>query len=240
MPNESPNGSNGHPKKKRKASKNPARKPRGKRGPEKKYSEKELAKLEHIEASLLSDKQVANLAIRSGGPFREVEHDQKRAFLTVFALSGDVKRASEASGVSPQTHGYWMNSDSQYASEFNRALSMCGANLLQSTAIYDAIYGVKRYLWHQGEPVMWVNKETGEYQQAYEIQKIPKLMEFMLKNLMPDRYKDRREVSGPDGGPIELDINSATAEQLQVLNQLIDQSLNGRESQVTHSSLSNG
>ena len=39
------------------------------------------------------------------------------------------------------------------------------------------------------------------------------LQNFLLKGALPDKYAERRQVSGPDGGPMEMDF-AAVARQL--------------------------
>ena len=118
-------------------------------------------------------------------------HPKKAAFLAAFRESGNVTVAAEAARITRQTHYKWLAEDAAYAEEFADANDQA-VDRLEEEARRRAIEGVE-------EPVGWYQGSAGGTVRKYS----DTLLIFLLKGARPDRYRERHEHTGKDGGPIE-------------------------------------
>jgi len=116
---------------------------------------------------------------------------RQRAFLAAFRETGSVTVAARAARVSKNAHVKWMK-DPEYAAEFEKARAEA-AQSLEDEAVRRAREGWK-------EPVFYRGKICG-YTHRYS----DPLLMFLLRGWQPARYRDRTEISGPEGGPIRID-----------------------------------
>lgn len=135
--------------------------------------------------------------------FPAITHPQKRAFLQAYTETMRVDRSAQAAGVSRHLHKYWMKQDPAYADAFAEAKDQA-AEMLEAEAVRRAKDGVQRVLYHQGTPIgtEHVYSDT--------------LLIFLLKGALPDKYKDRYEHTGKDGGPIQVAQMAPDARQARL------------------------
>lgn len=125
--------------------------------------------------------------------FSTIRHAKKRAFLAAYARLGTILAASEASNICRDNHALWMKKDPAYAEAFEAAKDM-SIEMLEHEARRRAYQGVDDPVFYQGVEVAKVRKYSDT------------LLMFLLNGLRPERYKWRGEVSGPNGGPISLQV----------------------------------
>lgn len=143
---------------------------------------------------------------------------KQRAFLKAFAACGQVTKAAEAAGIDRSLHYDWMQNDPGYPHAFGRVQEQA-AQLLEDEAVRRAYEGVQEPVVYQGnftyEPLKnekgeLVRDENGAVlfnERPLAIRKFSdSLLQFILKGLKPERYRDRGsvEVTGANGGPIAV------------------------------------
>lgn len=116
--------------------------------------------------------------------FNDITHPGQRAFLAAFSHIGIVSRACELTGVGRTSHYRWLQQDPAYRAAFKRAKVMA-ASVFEDEAARRAIEGVER-------PTGWYKGKPGGYVREYS----DNLLMFMLKGLLPDKYRERVEVRG--------------------------------------------
>ena len=118
---------------------------------------------------------------------------KKAPFLAAFRRTASVRRAAAAVKIDRTMHYRWLAEDPTYAAAFEKAREEA-AQVLEDEAVRRAYEGIRKPVFYQGEVVDYVF----EYDTA--------LLMFLLRGWRPDRYRERTELTGPDGGPIEVDI----------------------------------
>lgn len=120
--------------------------------------------------------------------------ERKAAFCAALASSGgNVARACEAVDISRMTAYTWRDDDPEFAADWDRAKEM-GLDALEDEATRRAFEGVDKPIVYQGE----ITNTMKEYSDT--------LLVFLLKGGKPDKYRERTsaEISGPDGGPVQI------------------------------------
>ena len=119
-----------------------------------------------------------------------IGHVKKRAFIAAFAQSGNVRAAVEAAAIGRSTHYEWLRTDPDYV----RAVEIAkqdAIDILEAAAAQRAVTGVRKYLYHNGQPVVDLN---GAH--LFEMRFSDVLLIFLLKGLRPDKYRERYDFSG--------------------------------------------
>ncbi len=125
--------------------------------------------------------------------FAEIRHPKKRAFLQAFVLTASKTRAAEAAGIHRTTQytDQWLDDD-EFQAALRKAQNMA-IDHLEAEAVRRATEGVKKPVgFYKGEPSAFVR----EYSDT--------LLIVLLKANAPERYRERTEITGPDGGPLEI------------------------------------
>jgi hypothetical protein len=142
----------------------------------------------------------------------------QQAFLAAYERTGSIRQAAIDVEIERVGHYRWLESDSEYAAMWEAAQEGFVQNLEAHAAI-RATVGQERGVWYQGQRVgseQWVSDN---------------LLMFLLKGRRPDIYRDRTEISGPGGGPIQLQalrpdaLGRLTEAQLEALAALNGRSL---------------
>jgi hypothetical protein len=132
--------------------------------------------------------------------------ERQTAFLAALEVEGTLSDAARVSGVSRVTHYNWLNSDPTYQDRFRASFE-------------KAVDTAERELRRRGvagydKPVFYQGEQTGtirEYSDACLI--------FYLKGRRGDVFRDRAEISGPGGGPIEhsmaVDVSAIPLDRLR-------------------------
>lgn len=115
-----------------------------------------------------------------------------KAFLAAYEETGSVVRAAKAAGIQRQLHYRALEKSVEYRTHFEEAEKRFG----------DALEGHARKLARDGvrEPVFFQGIKCGS-----RLKYSPALIIAMLKALKPEKYRERFEHTGPDGGPIQID-----------------------------------
>lgn len=115
----------------------------------------------------------------------------QEAFLAAYEVRGLVSQASKDAGISRRNHYKWMSNDADYVERFEDAHeAFC--ETLEAAARQRAVEGVT-------DPIYWQGEEVGG-----KLKFSDSLLMFLLKGAMPDKYADRKQVSGPGGAPLEI------------------------------------
>jgi hypothetical protein len=136
-----------------------------------------------------------------------MDNIKKKAFLVAFAECGNVTQAAQAAGIVRQTHYEWLDSIPEYAELFELAKESA-ADKLEQEARRRAVQGVEEVVYYQG-------KEVGR-----QLRYSDNLLMFMLKGERPEKFKDRTELTGAKGGPIQLEAMTADQRQSRI-NELL-------------------
>lgn len=128
--------------------------------------------------------------------------ERQAAFLEAYQETLEVSKAAEVAGIHRQRHYEWLR-EPDYAEQFAQAQQIGGATL-EDEAVRRGRDGVRRYLWHQGQPI--IDPETGE--QAYRLEHSDALLIFLLKSIDPEKYRDRFDVrqQGSVRHTVELEL----------------------------------
>ncbi len=118
----------------------------------------------------------------SESPFPKIAHPYKRAFLAAFRETGNVCLACKAAGVGRSSHYRWLEEEPAYREAFDQA-KLQAADVLEAEAYRRAVEG-----WV--EPVGWYKGTAGGTVRRYS----DALLIFTLKGLLPDRYRERKDV----------------------------------------------
>lgn len=128
---------------------------------------------------------------------------QQEAFFRAYEKHGTITHSAREAGIDPSYHYKWLESDKTYPDRF-KAAHRCAIDHLEREARRRAIEGVE-------EPTGWYKGEPGGFVKRYS----DTLLIFLLKGALPDKYKDRHEHTGKNGGPIEVQ-STVTIEQFPV------------------------
>lgn len=153
--------------------------------------------------------------------------NKKPAFLKALAITGSIKEAADAIGVDRSAHYAWMKTDPAYPARFAEAQAQ-GMDALDDEATRRANHGVFEPLVYQGEfqyeqvPVLdpetgeqvrWQDPITGGWRGKFERGKMlgvwrksDGLLQFKLRGAFAKYRQGVLEVTGKDGGPIEMGI----------------------------------
>lgn len=116
---------------------------------------------------------------------------QQEQFLAAYSACGNILRAARLCGIDRTSHYRWMT-EPEYRSRFEDATENA-ADALEEEARRRAVEGVEEPVgWHQGVAGGMVRKYSDT------------LLIFLLKGARPEKFRDRYEHTGRDGGPIEV------------------------------------
>ncbi len=113
-----------------------------------------------------------------------------RAFLAAYRLTASITLAAKAAGIERTAHYRWLRSPI-YARAFDQAQRDAAA-VIEEEAIRRATEGTLEPVFYQGIRCGAVRRFSDG------------LAMFLLRGLNPKRYGVKAELSGPDGGPIEI------------------------------------
>lgn len=162
--------------------------------------------------------------------FPEISQPNARAFLTAYATMGVVSRAAKAAGVTARSHYNWLNEEGERGDRYREAFAEAkrqACDVLEAEARRRACDGVERMKFFKGDPIMVAGRNengTAMLDEFGEPIMVPyteheysdTLMMFMLKGVLPEKYRERRsvETSGPGGKPIEFRAADLTDDEL--------------------------
>lgn len=124
--------------------------------------------------------------------YRVVRRKQKK-FLDAFIDEGTVLHACRVSKIHPATHRKWIATDEKYAKKFAEAQELV-ADTLEHESIRRARDGFLEPIYQRGEKVGHIRRYSDS------------LMGKLLDGNRPSKFKQRTELSGPNGGPIQSEV----------------------------------
>jgi hypothetical protein len=142
-------------------------------------------------------------------PPPKLSQAERERFLEAMADRPGLFHATKAAGVSPRAVMALYNSDPEFHVQYEQALQ-CGGRRIEDRAFDLSIDGTEA-------PVFANGGQIGNVDKYY-----PQLMMFMLKNILPDHYGDRVDVTSSDGsmsprGPATVDADQAALAKLDEL-----------------------
>ncbi len=117
---------------------------------------------------------------------------RKRAFLAAYSQCGSLTHAARAAKINRCTHYRWLK-DQEYSAAFGEAREEA-ADALEMEARRRAVEGIEEPVFYKGEVCGTIRKYSDT------------LLIFLLKGVRPEKYRERTEHTGPDGGPFEFTI----------------------------------
>ena len=109
------------------------------------------------------------------------------AFLAAYAMLGIIGQAAKAAGCNRESHRYWMETDPDYPARFAEAQSAAN-DRLESEARRRATQGVEKVKFYKGAPIIVNGKPYTEHEYS------DRLLEFLLKGELHDKYAERKKV----------------------------------------------
>jgi hypothetical protein len=116
---------------------------------------------------------------------------KKQQFLVAFAKCGLVAQACRDACVGSKTVYRWRQGDDVFAEQWEEIESQVN-DALEAEAMRRAVEGVKRPVFHQGEHV----GDVTDYSDSLLIQ--------LLKARKPEKFRERTELTGANGGPVTI------------------------------------
>ncbi len=117
-------------------------------------------------------------------PFPRIVDSKQRAFLAAFRETGNVRLACEIANVGRSSHYRWLEEHPAYRETFDLA-KLQAADILEQEAYRRAVEGIE-------EPIGWYRGVAGGTVRRYS----DVLLMFLLKGLLPERYRERRDLRG--------------------------------------------
>lgn len=124
---------------------------------------------------------------------------RQERFLVAFVKIGTVSGAARKAGISTGTHNNWLDTDAVYAAAFKEAFE-AAVDRAEEALIKRGVDGVRKPVFYQGEKVA----EITEYSDSN--------LQFYLRGRRSSVYREKTEISGPDGGPIAMAILAKLAQ----------------------------
>lgn len=116
---------------------------------------------------------------------------KRKRFLEALAETGNVTAACKLSAMVRTPTYYWRWEDEEFAAEWDQALHL-GIEAIEDEAIRRATTGVKESVFYKGGSCGEVTKYSDT------------LLIFLLKGAKPEKYVERRELTGAGGGPVHV------------------------------------
>lgn len=132
-----------------------------------------------------------------------IQHQKKRIFLAAYARSGNISVAAEAAGIDRSTHYRWLD-DPVYAEVFEHAKE-AAADYLEKVAWERATQGIRKPVYQGGKLV------------GYTTDTSDTLLIFLLKGLRPEKYVEKLQLTGANGGKIQVELSMEEVEKLYLM-----------------------
>lgn len=148
--------------------------------------------MERLATSERAETKRFNLTPRKPDAIQAVQRAQAQvAFLAAYAELGTLLHAAREVGIDRQTHYDWLRDCPDYA-EMWEVAQEAYTEKLEREAGRRAVEGHEVGVWYQGEQVGTERKPSDN------------LLMFLLKARRPHIYRDRMELTGADGGPVQV------------------------------------
>lgn len=124
---------------------------------------------------------------------RKFTNRARKRFLLVLSEQANVSAACRAVGISNRCAYDHKNDDPEFAKMWADAVEVA-VDKLEQEAWHRATHGVEKPIVHKGE-VVGIVREPSD-----------RLTELLLKAHRPEKYRDRVELTGKDGKPVDLNF----------------------------------
>ena len=119
---------------------------------------------------------------------------KKKRFLEKYIDIGDITLTAKVTGIDRSTHYKWLEDDPEYQLSFTEADKQA-ADILETEAYRRAVKGVNKPIYYKGKRCGYVR----EYSDT--------LLIVLLKARRPEKYRERHEITGKDGAPLNNNLN---------------------------------
>jgi hypothetical protein len=137
-------------------------------------------------------------------PFKKIQNPKHRAYLIALSMTPNLEKAAKIAGISSAA-GYMYRRDGD--ADFQECLALAREVALEraeSEAWRRAIDGCVEPVFGSLGSDPNTGKSLGTGQIGTKLNHSDNLLMFMLKGHRPDKYRERFEHSGPNGGPISV------------------------------------
>lgn len=145
-----------------------------------------------VDEELIKDR-LFDIIMRKPGRPTTFDMDGRKKFLELYATFGVMAKAAKEAGVSPSTVSTLKNTDPNFAQACADAKLLYKGEL-EYAAYQRGVEGVDEPVYYQGQLV--------DTQKKYS----DKILELLLKAEMPDKFIERKELSGPGGQPLQINV----------------------------------
>ena len=115
---------------------------------------------------------------------------KQAAFLAAYAETGVILQAAEAAGCERTSHNHWLAVDPTYPARFADAQAAAN-DRLEAEARRRAVQGVEKVKFYKGAPIKIIDEKTGNPKVYTEHEYSDRLLEFLLKGELADKYAER-------------------------------------------------
>lgn len=116
-----------------------------------------------------------------------------RAFLAAYAQTANLTKAAEAAKIDRTLHYRWIAKFPKYQKAFCEAERQAG-DFIEGEAVRRATEGVLEPVFYQGEKCGAVRRYSDG------------VMLTLLRGFKPQKYSQKTEITGADGGPLAIEI----------------------------------
>lgn len=168
-----------------------------------------------------------------GERLTDLTEDLKDKFIQILEDAGNVSQASRAINFSRQWMYEVKKEDKEFRERWENAINVA-TDRLEREAWRRAVDGYEEPVVYQGQfsyipdPEDPKNKFLTDGEGKPRIVTVRKfsdqLISLLLKGHRPDKYRERTEITGKDGGPIEtksLDFENMTAAEKAIMSSMV-------------------
>ena len=119
--------------------------------------------------------------------------ERKTTLIEAYAETCNVTVAARRAGVGRRAHYSWLEEDSNYAEAFRKVRVQAG-EYLEGVGVDRATKGWLEPVYYQGARCGSVRRYDGG------------LLQFLLRGLLPEKYGQKTEISGPQGAPLQAKV----------------------------------
>lgn len=119
--------------------------------------------------------------------------DRIEAFLKEYAETCNIVAAAKNAGVHRDVHYQWLKKYPAYVRRFEKQQALA-AEYFESECIERAIRGKPEPVYYQGNKCGTITRYSDG------------LAQFLLRGLMPEKYGNKTEISGPQGQPVQVNV----------------------------------
>lgn len=119
--------------------------------------------------------------------------ERMKQFLQAYVETCNIMCAARLAKINPCTHYEWLRTSPKYKAAFEKYREKAGW-YIEASAIDRAVEGWLEPVYYQGSQCGSVRRYDGG------------LTQFLLRGLMPEKYGQKTEITGPAGTPMQAEI----------------------------------